>query len=173
MLPNDPEQNAEIVASLETHPAIHEELGVQFERETTSRFLDVVTIVRWVMLGLTVLLLVAAVLLIGNTIRLSIFARRREVEVMKLVGATNWFIRWPYVIEGILCGLAGAVVAVALLLGLKLAVIDPLSDATDSGLTADDTSSIGFVSLALILVLAGAVVGALGSGITLRRFLKV
>ena len=173
VLPVDPADNAQIVGQLEGHPAVHEELGVEFEAETTNRFLDVVTIVRWVMLGLTLLLLVAAVLLIGNTIRLSIFARRREVEVMKLVGATNWFIRWPYVIEGVLCGLAGAVVAVVLLLALKLGVVDPLSDATDSGLSDDGTASISFFSLALILILAGAVVGAVGSGITLRRFLRV
>lgn len=173
VLPVDPANNANIVSQLEGHPAVHEELGVEFEAETTNRFLDVVTIVRWVMLGLTLLLLVAAILLIGNTIRLSIFARRREVEVMKLVGATNWFIRWPYVIEGILCGLAGAVVAVILLLALKVGVVDPLSDATDSSLSDDGASSIGFASLALILILSGAVVGAVGSGITLRRFLRV
>ena len=58
---------------------------------------------------LALLLVLASIVLIGNTIRLSLFARRREIEVMKLVGATNWFIRWPFVIEGIIVGALGAV----------------------------------------------------------------
>ena len=64
---------------------------------------------------LALLLTVASVLLIGNTIRLSLYARRREVEVMKLVGATDWFIRWPFVIEGTIVGAAGAVLAIVVL----------------------------------------------------------
>ena len=67
-------------------------------------------------------------LLVANTIRLSVFARRREVEVMKLVGATNWFIRWPFVIEGLIVGFFGGLVAVGLLWLAKETVVDPLSD---------------------------------------------
>ena len=73
------------------------------------------------------LLVLASMLLIANTIRLSLYARRREVEVMKLVGATDWFIRWPFVIEGVLVGIIGGVLAVLLLAVLKIAVIDPLA----------------------------------------------
>ena len=115
----------------------------------------------------------ASILLIGNTIRLSIFARRREVEVMKLVGATNWFIRWPFVIEGIICGLVGAVLSVALLWAVKVGVVDHWIDGTDSALQRDEATTIGFPLLGLVLIAAGALVGAIGSGITLRRFLKV
>ena len=75
-----------------------------------------------------VLLVVASTLLIANTIRLSIFARRREIEVMKLVGATDWFIRWPFVLEGVMVGFIGGTLAVLLLGVLKVAVIDPLAD---------------------------------------------
>ena len=71
---------------------------------------------RWGAFGLMLILVIAAILLIGNTIRLSIFARRREVEVMRLVGATNWFIRWPFMIEGLIFGLIGAIAAVVLIL---------------------------------------------------------
>ena len=64
---------------------------------------------------IAVLLLVASLLLVGNTIRLSIYARRREVEVMRLVGATNWFIRWPFMVEGLVCGFIGGAIAVGIL----------------------------------------------------------
>ena len=100
------------------------------------------------------LLAIAAVLLIGNTIRLSIFARRREVEVMKLVGATNWFVRWPFMLEGMICGLVGAVLAVGMLLGsLQLAAA---RTAAASQFTARRTSGhLDSVLLALILLVAG------------------
>ena len=77
--------------------------------------------------SLAILLIVASLLLISNTIRLSLFSRRREVEVMKLVGATDWFIRWPFVIEGVVLGTLGGGLAIALLLVGKLALLDPLA----------------------------------------------
>ncbi|MEQ8833414.1 MAG: permease-like cell division protein FtsX [Miltoncostaeaceae bacterium] len=147
--------------------------GVVYGAEEADTLLRAATFIQWAGLALISILLVAAVLLIGNTIRLSIFARRREVEVMKLVGATNWFIRWPFVIEGVICGLVGAVLSVALLWGVKLSLVDPFVDDSASPLTASGPETIGFVSLTLILVAAGTLVGALGSGLTLRRFLKV
>ena len=73
------------------------------------------------------LLLIASLLLVANTIRLSIYARRREVEVMRLVGATNWFIRWPFMIEGVVVGIAGRGIAVGILLLGKVTIVDPLS----------------------------------------------
>jgi cell division transport system permease protein len=129
--------------------------------------------IQWSGLVLIVILLAASLLLIGNTIRLSIFARRREVEVMKLVGATNWFIRWPFVIEGVVCGVVGGIASVILLWTVKVSVVDNWLNSSDQGLTRDTATTIGFTSLALILVAAGALVGALGSGLTLRRFLRV
>src|SRR6266702_8652306 len=79
------------------------------------RILRVGSIVESVFLVGLIVLLVASTLLIANTIRLSIFSRRREIEVMKLVGATNWFVRGPFMIEGLLCGLVGALLAVLFL----------------------------------------------------------
>ncbi|MBY0308883.1 MAG: permease-like cell division protein FtsX [Phycisphaerales bacterium] len=171
--PTDPENAEGIIAALDGHPAIDQELGISYGKETADRLLSVARFIQWAGLGLITILLVASILLIGNTIRLSIFARRREVEVMKLVGATNWFIRWPFVIEGVICGLIGAVLSVALLWAVKVGVVDQWIADADSALTRDEATTIGFVWLSLLLVAAGAVVGALGSGITLRRFLKV
>ena len=133
----------------------------------------ILTITRFVKIAmglLTTLLVIASVLLISNTIRLSLFARRREVEVMKLVGATDSFIRWPFVLEGIALGALGGLGAVGLLGVAKLALIDPL--ASDFALiSAPET--IGFVALAVLLLGASVVVSGLGSSLSLRRFLRV
>jgi cell division transport system permease protein len=171
--PGAAEQADEVIAAIDSHPAVDEELGVSYGKETTDKLLTVARFIQWAGLALITILLVASILLIGNTIRLSIFARRREVEVMKLVGATNWFIRWPFVIEGIICGLVGAVLSVALLWAVKVGVVDQWIDGTDSALQRDEATTIGFPLLGLVLIVAGALVGAIGSGITLRRFLKV
>ena len=115
-------------------------------------------------------LLAASVLLIANTIRLSIFSRRREIEVMKLVGATNWFVRGPFMVEGLLCGLVGALAAIVLLLIGKEVALPSILGQIDS---SDDVRALGFTLIALILLGVGLAVGALGSGLTLRRYLKV
>jgi cell division transport system permease protein len=171
--PTDPSRSDAIIAQLQDSPAIDEELGISYGKETADRLLSVARFIQWAGLGLISILLVASILLIGNTIRLSIFARRREVEVMKLVGATNWFIRWPFVIEGIICGLIGAALSVVLLFAVKVGVVDTWIRDADSDLTRDSATTIGFPMLGLLLIASGAIVGALGSGITLRRFLKV
>jgi cell division transport system permease protein len=167
------ERADEIIAALDDNPAIDPEIGISYGKETADKLLSVARFIQWTGLGLITILLVASILLIGNTIRLSIFARRREVEVMKLVGATNWFIRWPFVIEGVICGLVGAALSVGLLWAVKVGVVDQWIAEADSALTRDQATTIGFPLLGLVLVGAGAFVGALGSGITLRRFLKV
>ena len=112
----------------------------------------------------------AATLLIANTIRLSIFSRRREIEVMKLVGATNWFVRGPFMLEGLICGLAGSVLAVILLvLGREIALPAILGHISDSS----DAHALAFAWTALILLGFGVLLGAAGSGVTIRRFLRV
>jgi cell division transport system permease protein len=126
--------------------------------------------VKIVLLVIAVLLLVVSLMLIANTIRLSIYARRREIEVMKLVGATNWFIRWPFVLEGLIVGLVGAALAVGILWAGKLTIIDPLAENFN---LIDNFSTIGFGPLVITLMAAAIVVSALGSGVTLRRFLRV
>ena len=119
---------------------------------------------------ITALLLIASLMLVGNTIRLSIYTRRREVEVMRLVGATRWFIRWPFMIEGVVVGFTGGLVAILILWLGKITIVDPLSSDI-SFLAAQD--NISFPALIAILFAASVLVSALGSGVTLRRFLKV
>jgi cell division transport system permease protein len=139
-------------------------------REDASKIRAVTGAVKIVLAVITVLLLLASLMLVGNTIRLSIYARRREVEVMRLVGATNWFIRWPFVLEGLIVGFTGAALAVAILWLGKVTIVDPLSDNFDLIANLD---TMAFVPLIAILVASAMAVSALGSGITLRRFLQV
>jgi cell division transport system permease protein len=143
---------------------------VRDARQDASKITRVTGAVTVVLAILAVLLLIASLMLVGNTIRLSIYARRREVEVMRLVGATNWFIRWPFMIEGVIVGLAGALVAVGILWLGKVTVVDPLSENLN---LVDSLSTMGFAPLVIILVSSAMIVSALGSGITLRRFLRV
>ncbi len=116
------------------------------------------------------LLIIASVLLISNTIRLSLFSRRREVEVMKLVGATDSFIRWPFMIEGLVLGAIGGVLAIALLGVAKLTILNQLEGIA---VLISRPDMIQFGPLIGILVLASIVVAAAGSGLSLRRFLRV
>ncbi len=143
---------------------------VEDSRSQAAEIRSVTGAIKIVLAAITALLLLASLMLVGNTIRLSIYARRREVEVMRLVGATNWFIRWPFVIEGLIVGMLGAASAVAILWLGKVTVVDPL--ANDFALVSN-LQTIAFIPLIAVLVGAAMAVSALGSGITLRRFLQV
>jgi len=115
-----------------------------------------------------------AVLLIYNTIRTAMFARRREIEVMKLVGATNWFIRVPFILEGMIQALLGGLLAIGLLLGLNSVLFQSLANEDYLELFAEFDFSVGTViGQSLGLVIAGALIGAVGSGFAVGRFLDV
>ena len=144
--------------------------SVSNKRSDTKKILEVTNLVTITAAALTVLLTIASVLLIANTIRLSLYSRRREVEVMKLVGATDWFIRWPFVIEGIVVGAAGALLAIAVLGVTKIALLDPLAN---NWTLIAAPRTISFTALLIVLMGAGVLVSALGSGLSLRRFLRV
>jgi len=137
----------------------------------TKHVLTVAKVISLVFLIAVILLVIAATLLIANTIRLSIFARRREIEVMKLVGATNWFIRGPFVLEGLVCGVVGSVLAVILLVLGKAIALPAVLGHLGGG--NSDIHALPFSLNALLIVTAGLLLGAMGSGLTLRRFLQV
>jgi cell division transport system permease protein len=167
--PHRGEDVAAIARGLEPVPSGVEK--VNYGKKTADRVLQVAKIIGAIFLGGSVVLIAASILLISNTIRLSIFARRREVEVMKLVGATNWFVRGPFMLEGLITGLVGSIAAVVLLLLAKELALPELVGRT--ALTSDDVRALSFPLIALILIATSLLVGAAGSGITLRRFLKV
>jgi cell division transport system permease protein len=134
---------------------------VTYGEKTANRILKVARVIEALFLLAVAILLAASALLIANTIRLSIFSRRREIEVMKLVGATNWFVRGPFMLEGLICGLVGALCAV---------MLPQILGHIDDG---EDVQAISFGLNALIVIAIGLLLGAAGSGLTIRRFLKV
>ena len=166
--PNRAENAAKIAAIFDPAPAGVDD--VRYGEKKAERVLQVAKIVGAIFLIGSVILLAASTILIANTIRLSIFSRRREIEVMKLVGATNWFVRAPFMLEGLICGLGGAIVAVLLLLLAKEVALPRILPRLNS---PDDVSAMAFPLVALILVGVSLLVGAAGSGITLRRFLRI
>jgi cell division transport system permease protein len=133
----------------------------------------VINVSKWVCLGIAVVLIVSAAVLILNSIRMAIFARRREVSVMKLVGATNWFIRVPFMSEGLIQGFLGSAIAAALVYVLYL-VIDHAGGSVSSNIfSAMHMSSGELLWTDVVVVFVGVLIGSLGSAIAIRRFLDV
>jgi len=173
--PDDPANLDSIRAAMNT---TGEEAGfispiikdVDDRQATANRIEEVTGALKLVLTVITALLIVASLLLVGNTIRLSIYTRRREIEVMRLVGATRWFIRWPFMIEGVMVGMLGGAVAIIILWAGKITIVDPLSE---SFALVQAQESMSFITLVACLFGAAVLVSAIGSGLTLRRFLKV
>jgi cell division transport system permease protein len=175
--PDRPENSGAVRAELDqasplgtrlvSDPAI---AAVQNRQAQTDRILSATRVIKLTMALLAALLVFASVLLISNTIRLSLFARRREVEVMKLVGATDWFIRWPFVLEGLFLGAIGGAGAIGLLAVAKVTLVDPLANTVK---LISQPDIIAFPLLIAILMGCAIAVSVAGSGISLRRFLRV
>ena len=143
---------------------------VRYGKEVSQRILAIARAIQIVFLIAVFVLLAASTILIANTIRLSVHARRREIEVMKLVGASNWYVRGPFMLEGLLTGLVGSVAAVLLLfVSREIAIPQILGHIQDDA----DVRALAFAWTAAILVGGGLAIGALGSGLTLRRYLRV
>ena len=170
---NDPSQAPAVYQTYITKPGV---FGIQYPGQQIRTMQSVIRILQWVFLSVAVVLLLSASVLILNTIRMAIFARRREVSVMKLVGATNWFIRLPFMAEGLIQGLAGAVVAVLVVLALYYGIgLDTTKTAANSGSIIAQMSLGGWevVSTCILVVVVGVVVGVVGSAFAVRRFLDV
>ena len=165
---NDPQTVKTVAGRFDGDPLVDE---VRFGEEISDKLFRFTASARNFMLIFIVLLGIVAILLISNTIRLSIFARKREVEIMKLVGATNWFIRWPFVIEGVTVGFLGAATAVVIVLVLNSWLLGKLKHSL-LFLTVP-LDAVPYVLVTIILLAVGVVIGAAGSALGLRRFLKV
>ncbi len=170
---NDPSQASAVYQQFIGKPGVFD---VKYPGQQIKTMQSVIRILQWVFLSVAVVLLLSASVLILNTIRMAIFARRREVSVMKLVGATNWFIRLPFMAEGLIQGLLGAAVAVLVVLALYWGIgLDTVKTAANQGNIIAQMSLDGWevASTCILVAVVGVVVGVVGSAFAVRRFLDV
>lgn len=149
-------------------PAIDE---VRFGGEFVKRLLQVNSVLRTITFGMSLILLIAAAALIANTIRLAIYSRREEIGIMKLVGATNWFIRIPFMLEGVFAALVGALAAAAIVVAAHLLVFSRIGEVPLFE-QAFNFSSGEILTVLGLLGAVGILIGLVGSGMALRRFLE-
>ena len=149
-------------------------LSVTEPQQTIHNEETVINVSKWVCLAIAIVLIISAAVLILNTIRMAIFARRREVSVMKLVGATNWFIRIPFMSEGLLQGLIGSLLAAVVVYFVYLFINHEGGGRTTSNIfTAMHMSGSEVLLTNVVVVIVGMAIGSIGSAIAIRRFLDV
>lgn len=163
-----PERVASVARQLTQIPQIYK---VDYGQQEVERLFYVLRWVRLVGTGLIMLLTGAAIFLIATTVRLTVFARRRELHIMKLVGATDWFIRWPFFLEGFCLGALGALIACFAIYFGYFSLVAKISPKVSFLALIDDPAEIYQVLWKLLA--GGALVGSIGSIISMRRFLKV
>ncbi|WP_110112507.1 permease-like cell division protein FtsX [Bacillus sp. CGMCC 1.16541] len=144
---------------------------VKYGQEQVEKMFKVLSVSRNIGLGLIIGLLFTAMFLISNTIKITIVARREEIEIMRLVGATNSFIRWPFFLEGLFLGLLGAVIPVGIVIASYSFVVDNF-DPKLEGLFELLPKFPFTIQVSLLLVLLGAFIGIWGSMLSVRKFLK-
>jgi cell division transport system permease protein len=164
----DPADFPVIRARLAGDPATDQ---IKDEQAILKKLLAVTSVLRTGVIAVAAIMLVAAAGLIGNTVRMAVFARRKEIAIMKLVGATNWFIRVPFLIEGMVEGLIGGVAAVLAIFAMKVLFIDPLRGQVAFVPSWIDTGEILFT--VPILLVTGVLIAAVASLLAMRRFLEV
>ena len=164
----DAQFTEEVAASIRGAPGVDD---VEFGGGFIPLLLRVNSLLRSITLGLSLVLMAAAGALIANTIRVGIYARRDEISIMKLVGATNWFIQVPFMLEGLLAALVGALVAGGIVLGVHLLLFPRIAEAIPFLSSPLAFSSSEVTSVLGLLVGVGAAVGLAGSGLAVRRFL--
>lgn len=146
---------------------------VNYGGATADRLFEMMAGARNVGLVVVAALILTAVFLISNTIRITIFSRRTEIEIMKLVGATNWFIRWPFVIEGALIGFIGALIPTAIISFIYVNGFDRIMNYLAGTYFALLPPNPFLWQVAALLLGIGVVIGAVGSTLSIRRFLKI
>lgn len=145
--------------------------SASYSQDIINHLFNLTHLIRLIGVALIILLTGAAIFIISNTIRLTVFARRKEIAIMKYVGATDWFIRWPFLLEGICLGFIGGGLATIFLYIIYNQVTQEIYEAMAFFPLIPQHPFIDYISLAILV--AGIIIGALGSTISLKRFLKV
>lgn len=169
IVPETAEKTSNIQNRFEVLPGVDD---VATPEEALRGLLDATNTARIIFIGLSLILLMSSLFLIVNTIRLATFARRREIEVMKLVGASNWFIRVPFMAEGLIQGLIGAGLAVAVVVALKVG-FDRWFNSPNGFFREFYLTTADVVTVSIYVFVLGIVIGLIGATIGLRRFLRV
>jgi cell division transport system permease protein len=167
---HNPDTTEEVASRITGAPGVAD---VRFGGEIIKRLLRVNALLRTITLVMSIVLMIAAAALIANTIRLAIYARREEIGIMKLVGATNWFIRIPFMLEGVFAALVGAIVSGAIVLGVNSLLFSRIGESLTFLGPVFDFSASELGGVLVLLVGVGCLVGVIGSTMALRRFLEV
>ncbi|WP_050749463.1 permease-like cell division protein FtsX [Thermoanaerobacter italicus] len=144
---------------------------VSYGQDVVDKLLGIIKIIRIVGLSIILILFIISIVIISNTIKLGVFARRREINIMKYIGATDWFIRWPFLIEGVILGLIGALLSVIILVLTYGYVLDVMNNKLIMFQLLPLEKIVGGILLYFSMI--GAIIGALGSGLSIKRFLNV
>ncbi|MBW6468388.1 MAG: permease-like cell division protein FtsX [Coriobacteriia bacterium] len=147
------------------------EESLKYGQQIVDRLFAFTRIIRLIGVVFVAMLAVVSLIFINNTIRLAIYSRRKEIGIMRLVGASNWFIRAPFLLEGVMQSLLGAALAILTIVAVQAAVMPRLQEAVL--FLPVDVAATTMIQLALVLVVAGVTIGLLGAGFALRRYLKV
>lgn len=163
-----PEVSEQVISSIENMSGIE---SINNDQEFTNKIISISNSLKWISIVLFILMMATSIFLISNTIKLTIFSRRKEIGIMKYVGATDWFIRWPFVIEGAVIGLIGAIASTVLLYSLYKIVFIKINES----LLLINLLSPSYITQTLQwqFVLTGILIGGIGSSWSLFKFLKV
>lgn len=160
----------QLFAKVAENPAKPEE-SIHYGEEIVKKLFAFTRVIRIMGIAMIAMLAVVSLIFINNTIRLAIYARRKEIGIMRLVGASNWFIRTPFLLEGVLQALIGATLAILTVAGLQALIMPRMREIVSFLPVATGTGT--NVQIALVLVVSGVIIGLAGSGVALRRYLKV
>ncbi|MCM1988455.1 permease-like cell division protein FtsX [Oceanirhabdus seepicola] len=156
-----------IVQNIKGYEGIYD---VTTAKDVIEKITKIISVMKVSAIVIFVLLFIVSIFLIMNTIKLTVYSRKKEINIMKYVGATDWFIRCPFIIEGIIIGLVGSVISLVILYGFYILIYDMLKNIL---FVSFATPNVILKSMVWQFILGGIFIGAFGSILSIRRFLKV
>ncbi|WP_102399077.1 permease-like cell division protein FtsX [Haloimpatiens massiliensis] len=166
-----PENAETVVSKVKNMPGIEK---IKDGRKIVNQIIKITKALKWIGIVLFIICLTVSLFLIGNTIKLTVYSRRREINIMKYVGATDWFIRWPFIIEGIIIGILGALLAtIVLYYAYKFIYVKITAGGVALMLMNLITPAYVFTVMAWKFILGGILIGSMGSILSIRKFLQV